>query len=114
MNTSLVAKQYKLNEWAMSITDYKNSGLSVTEWCNKKGVTKSAYYYRLKKLREACIESIDSPVSGPIPLSKIVDVNPESEVDNYITITCNKLSIHVSNFSSMPLLESVLKVISNV
>ncbi len=35
-----------------SIRRYKKSGLSVRDFCSNEGISKSTFYYRLKKLRE--------------------------------------------------------------
>lgn len=42
--TSLVAKQYRLNQWAEQIRDCQNrpEGMAVTEWCSLHGITRPA------------------------------------------------------------------------
>lgn len=39
---SLVAKQYRLDQWAEQIRDCQNrpEGMAVTEWCSLHGITK--------------------------------------------------------------------------
>ena len=56
--TSLAAQQCRLMEWAEQIRDCQNrpEGMSVIEWCSRNGITKANYYYRLRRVREACLE----------------------------------------------------------
>ena len=56
--TTMTAKQYRLREWAAQIHDCRNrpAGMSMEEWCSQQGITKANYYYRLRRVREACLE----------------------------------------------------------
>lgn len=58
--TSLVAKQFRLQTWAAQIRDCQNrpEGMNVDEWCRQNNITKANYYYRLKRVRQACLDSI--------------------------------------------------------
>ena len=56
--TTMVAEQCRLREWAAQIRDCQSrpSGMSVVEWCACHGITKANYYYRLRRVRKACLE----------------------------------------------------------
>ena len=55
--TSLVAEQVRLQQWAAQIQDCKNrpADMKVETWCSEHGITKANYYYRLKRVRKMCI-----------------------------------------------------------
>ena len=55
--TSLVAEQVRLQQWAAQIQDCKNrpADMKVETWCSEHGITKANYYYRLKRVRPAMI-----------------------------------------------------------
>ncbi len=55
--TSLVAEQIRLQQWADQIRDCQNrpSDMKVDAWCREHGITKANYYYRLRRVREACL-----------------------------------------------------------
>ncbi len=74
--TSLVASQVRLHEWAMQIRDCQNrpAGMDVTTWCAQQGITKANYYYRFKRVREACIE-----MAGQKGLPDFVELEPPTE-----------------------------------
>ena len=56
--TSLVAEQIRLQQWADQIRDCQNrpSDMKVDAWCREHGITKANYYYRLRRVREACLK----------------------------------------------------------
>ncbi len=56
--TSLVASQVRLREWAIQIRECQNrpDGMDVQTWCTQNNITKANYYYRLRRVREACME----------------------------------------------------------
>ncbi len=58
--TTAVAVQYRLQEWAAQIRECQNrpTGMSVADWCAGHGITKANYYYRLRRVREVCLESL--------------------------------------------------------
>ena len=59
--TSLVAQQTRINEWAEQIRECNNrpQGMTVKEWCQSQGLTKAGYYWRLRKVREALLTATD-------------------------------------------------------
>ena len=58
--TSIVAKQVRLMEWAEQIRDCQNRPreMDVAAWCAQHGITKANYYYRLKRVRKACLDQL--------------------------------------------------------
>ena len=56
--TSLVAEQVRLRQWAAQIQDCQSrpADMKVETWCSEHGITKANYYYRLKRVRKACLE----------------------------------------------------------
>ena len=116
--TTMVAEQCRLREWAAQIQDCQSrpSGMSVVEWCACHGITKANYYYRLRRVRKACLGAIqeEMPAQQIVPVrSELLqhqeqeDRNPQSGLD----ISIKGFSIHVTESTSMPLLESVLKAV---
>ena len=73
--TSLVAEQIRLQQWADQIRDCQNrpSDMKVDAWCREHGITKANYYYRLRRVREACLEFCD-----PVPSFVELTTQPES------------------------------------
>lgn len=118
--TTLVAEQCRLQEWAAQIRDCQSrpAGMSVVEWCACHGITKANYYYRLRRVRQACLENIH----GDSQPQQIVPVEPgilqmyeknSSNTQPGLDISIRGFSIHVTGSTSMPLLSEVLKVVQH-
>ena len=72
--TSLVAKQCRIQSWAMQVKDCQNrpEDMTVNEWCLQNNITKANYYYRLKCVRQACLDSMEStPAFVELPVPEI-------------------------------------------
>lgn len=67
--TTMTAKQYRFQKWAAEIMDFQSrlAGMNVVNWCACHGITKTNYYYRLRRAREA---------EGTAP-QQIVPVDPK-------------------------------------
>ena len=116
--TTMVAEQCRLQEWATQIRDCQSrpAGMSVVSWCACHGITKANYYYRLRRVREACLETIQ----GKMPAQQVVPVQPRllqqqeqkgSNVQAGLDISAKGFSVHVTESTPMPLLAAVLEVI---
>lgn len=62
--TSMVATQYRMQDWMEQIKACQDRpvGMKIVDWCSINGITKGTYYYRLRKVREACLESLPEEV----------------------------------------------------
>ena len=58
--TSLVAQQVRIRQWAEQIRDCQNRprGMDVATWCAQNNLTKANYYYRLRRVRKVCLDQI--------------------------------------------------------
>ncbi len=118
--TTMMAEQCRLREWAAQIRNCQSrpAGMSILSWCACHGITKANYYYRLRRVRKACLENI----SGGIPPQQIVPVEPGflqmderngSSTQPGLDIFIKGVSIHVTESTSMPLLTEVLKAVQH-
>ena len=118
--TTMIAEQCRIQEWAAQIRDCQSrpSGMIVVEWCAGHGITKANYYYRLRRVRKACLETIQTKM----PAQQVVPVRPgllqhqEQEDGNPqpgLDISIKGFSIHVTGATSMPLLAEVLRVVQH-
>jgi hypothetical protein len=116
--TSMVATQYRLQEWAEQIKACQNRPveMKVDDWCAQNGITKANYYYRLRRVREACLENIPGemlPTSiVPVP-AEIMNPKPHLIIQSGLDISANGFSVHVTETTSLELLTSILQVITH-
>lgn len=63
MNEIAVIKtQVQKAEWTERIRQCKESGLTVTAWCQQNSINPKTYYYHLRKIRNEICEQIAVPV----------------------------------------------------
>ena len=55
MNTKLATKEIRLNEWAGIIKSCRVSGLKVDDYCRQHDISRDAYYYWLRKVKEKAL-----------------------------------------------------------
>ena len=60
---AMVKKEVQLQNWSEAELARQESGLTVTQWCRQERISTSAYYYRLRKIRESLCEQIPVPVN---------------------------------------------------
>ena len=55
MNTKLATSRIRTGQWADIIKDCKRSGLKVEYYCAQHGLSRNAYFYWLRKVKEATL-----------------------------------------------------------
>lgn len=116
--TTLAAEQFRLQEWTAQVRDCQNrpNGMSVADWCACNGLTKANYYYRLQRVRKACLEKItqDTAVQQIVPVeSRLLEPveNRSGDPGAGLDIRIKGCSIHVTEETSLQLLAAVLEVV---
>ena len=86
---AMVKKEIQLQNWSDKELARQESGLTVTEWCRQEKISTSAYYYRLRRIRENLCEQI------PVPVTEITE---KSETDHgAIRIVSGDLKVEISS-----------------
>ena len=116
--TTAVAVQYRLKEWAEQIRECQNrpAGMSVVDWCASHGITKANYYYRLRRVRQACLENLppETPEQQIVPVTPCLlhqEIQDDTDTRPGLSVFANGFSIHVTESTPMPLLAAVLEVV---
>lgn len=76
--TSLVAKQCRIQSWTIQIKDCRKrpEDMTVDEWCPQHNIANTNYYYLLKCVRQVCLISMESePVVVELKIPEIKTVN---------------------------------------
>lgn len=74
MNTKLATNRMRTGQWADIIKDCKESGLKVDDYCAQHGLSRNAYFYWLRKVKEAALTQ-----------SGFVEVQQQVELDYLFT-----------------------------
>ena len=85
--TSLVAQQVRIRQWAEQIRNCQTrpKGMDVETWCTQNNLTKANYYYRLRRVRQICLDQMQDTettafveLPAPAPDPKKTDTPKES------------------------------------
>lgn len=91
--------------------------MSVVGWCACHGITKANYYYWLRRVREACLETMEAEIPGqrvtPVPPGLLPQEPESGRAQAGLDISTKGFSVHVTESTPIHLLSAVLKVIRN-
>lgn len=112
--TSLVAEQVRLQQCAEQIKGCQNrpADMKVDTWCTQNGLTKANYYYRLRRVREACLTACENTGASFVELQKpaIVQTDTPSSVPAVAAIlrAPGGITIEILNSASSELVKNVI------
>ena len=115
--TSLVAQQTRLNQWAEQIRECNNrpQGMTVDDWCLQNGITRANYYWRLRKVREALLTAAETTTNATFvelkePEVASIPVKPKEDSTPKIVaiIRTNQCSIEITDQASSTFLNSLI------
>ena len=117
--TSLVAEQIRLQQWADQIRDCQNrpSDMKVDAWCREHGITKANYYYRLRRVREACLKLCD-PSPSFVELTAPAESIPAKAFRTHSSVaavlhTESGITIDIYNDASLEFLRNLIGAASH-
>lgn len=117
MNTRKIAKEYRLSQWAQIITARDESGKSIKKFCEDAGISRYAYFYWQRKLREKALSelTIAEESTKNIP-DGWVKLNPEKPqyTNEGISIEINGCHITVKGNTDLKLLKDVCGVLKSL
>ena len=66
MDTKQITTEYKMTQWVQVMKDRTASGESIRQYCQSRGISRDAYFYWQKKLREAACEQLTKLEKEPL------------------------------------------------
>ena len=118
--TSLVAEQVRLQQWAEQVRYCKTRprGMDVETWCAQNNITKANYYYRLRRVRKACLDQMQTEqadfIELPMPSEKNISADTENVSDSIPAIrikTKEGVSFEVFSNVSTEVLKYLIEVV---
>lgn len=110
-------KHYTAAVWQHRILECRNSGKSVTDWCNENNVGIKSYYYWLRKLRitELQKNGMMVPVAktDPVAFKKLEVVTPPS-TQAAVIIHLGQTTVEISNTADIKTVEAVLLALKSL
>lgn len=94
-------KQKSLELWKERIADRKASGLKITDWCEKNGLTKNAYYYWQKRI-EVATQKEETPMAVFVEVEPTY-ITPKQTMISELQIKWNDINLTIKNSDSAKL-----------
>lgn len=117
MDTKKVTSEYRLSQWAQVIQTRLGSGQSIKDFCKAAGISKNAYFYWQKKLREAaCTEFENAEAPNNIVPSGWMQLNPKQEQHEkeVLSIEINGCHVTVNAETDPELLKKVCRALRSL
>ena len=91
--TSLIAQQVRLHQWAEQIRECQSrpKGMDVETWCTQNDLTKANYYYRLRRVREACLEQVQDVAGTAFVELPAPNTNPSEKTEDPVPETSDSI-----------------------
>lgn len=130
MNVRAATQEIRQKQWASVIKDRIQSGMTVNAYCKANGITRDAYFYWLRKIKQAALEEGHPARAGEYEKAEaeagsgFVELIPEkhtSEVprevmtaEGRIIIKIGEISVQVEGDTSPAFLRTVLRAVKDV
>ena len=106
MDTKVATRQIRIQQWAAIIKDCKASNLKVDDYCREHDISRDAYYYWLRKVKEAALLQ-----SGFVEFD--LPANGKQFSSAALTARIRDVSLDIQEGVSQELLEKVIRGIRN-
>ncbi|WP_128425181.1 IS66 family insertion sequence element accessory protein TnpA [Gudongella oleilytica] len=111
--------QASLREWRELISECRNSGKSVRNWCEENSVSPSKYYYWLRAIRNESLVLARKSLAVPAQQFAQVLVKEDEQDISASSGTCAILksgpfSLEIHNGADLKVLEHTLRIIGNL
>ena len=98
MTSNELKHEAKKQEWSMSIQECRGSGLSVSEWCQQRGVTTTTYYRWERELLTAA----DQAPCSAVPAVTFAELPAPKQVSRNVAERCATLHIGKASLDIYP------------
>lgn len=122
---SQVAVQVRLSQWALEVQDCLNrpKNMTVDEWCEQHNIKKANYYWRLKRVRQACLEQAQTPAGNfvelpappphTMPLAPVLVTANDHSSTVAVLRTSGGISIEIRECASPEFVKNLIGILAN-
>lgn len=105
----------QLSQWQRQIEERQVAGLDVAQWCERQGISKTTYYYRLRKVREYLCSLAESTTAKPVKAQEECRIVPiytaNQAAASRIEIKHRELSITFMGEASPDALKAIVEAL---
>lgn len=103
----------KLNLWYEDIKSQKQSGLTVDEWCEQRGLNRHTYYYRYKVVMRALEERLSQTQSNSVHFAALPTPSPENRIaSSSIRLRLGDLEVEIPSGADPCGIRSVIEALN--
>ena len=111
-----IKEQVQLDRWKKDIENRQAAGLSIAAYCEQQGISKTTYYYRLRKVREHLSRSAgllpELPSDSSIKQQVVpIRMGPEIISESRVEIVSGDLRISFVGETSPSALRAVIEAL---
>lgn len=122
---SQVAAQVRLKQWVLEVQDCMNrpKDMTVDEWCEQHNIKKANYYWRLKRVRQTCLEQVETtagnfvelpaPVPCELPAPTIPVTASATSSTMAVLRATNGISIEIMEGATAEFLKSLMGAVAH-
>jgi putative transposase len=120
MNTREITTEYRLTQWAGLLHERRQSGESISEFCENRGISRNTYFYWQKKLREKAGKELlpmlkETSAQPAVPSGWALCKPGEPEISRYsISIEIGGFHITVEENTNPEQIEKVCRVLKSL
>ena len=125
IDSKTATNEFRLEQWRGIIQDRINSGLLVDDYCEQHNLSRNAYYYWLRKIKQdmiinkstelVCQDKISTETSivelKPPKSDNYTEANCKVSLESQLLLSVDGVTITVSDRTSDELLTRVLKAV---
>lgn len=113
---TLVKTRFRKEQWKQLISDCQSSGMRVDDWCIQNNVSRHAYYYWLRKIREEACEllPVQTENNKPVEFAKLAVTTPVSGTQAAIIVRLPYATVEVNEGTGQQTVEAVLLALKNI
>lgn len=114
MNSVILSKQNRLSQGAAMLRACRDSGLLIQDWCRMNGVSKDKYYYWKRKLKDMCLDSIETPSFIDISELQHPDNETGSNQEAAASVTINGVRIDIYRSATSGFIKNLVEAARDV
>lgn len=118
INTREIAMELRLGHWAGIMQDRKASGMSISGYCETRGIHKNVYFYWQRKIREATCQrllpetqtQLPKP-SAPVGWALCEAASTEVKAAGSLSVEIGKFKVRLTQGDDMELFTQACRVL---
>lgn len=117
MEAMTAKRQYNLQSWTAIISECKNSGMTIKDWCLENHIQPARFYYWQKQIREQLSSSLPlgQPNENNLNFIEVKDkFSTPMTTKADMVLSMGDIRLEINNSASTTLLAEVLQVITHV